>query len=156
MRATLVIVGVANNVTDLIDKHSSIARAIIQVQMPRLRPTELRRIIDKGLQSAGMTIAVAAANRIVNLSQGLPHYVHRLAQQAGCQAAGRESDEVTAADVTEAISIVVTDMQESIGNDYHAATWSVRGATAAESCWLAPVPRRTKGVISPRQRSRHH
>jgi Cdc6-like AAA superfamily ATPase len=126
VRATLVIVGVAQNVTELIEQHESVARAIVQVQMPRLRPRELSQIIDKGLAEAGMTITVPAANRIVNLSQGLPHYVHRLAQQAGLQAAGRESGEVSADDVTEAISIVVTDMNESIGKDYHAATWSGR------------------------------
>ena len=126
VRATLVIVGVAQNVTELIDEHESVARAIVQVQMPRLRPRELSQIIDKGLAAAGMTITVPAANRIVNLSQGLPHYVHRLAQQAGLQAAGRDSGEVSADDVTEAISIVVTDTNESIGKDYHAATWSGR------------------------------
>ena len=36
IRATLVPVGVGDSVTDLIDEHESIARAIVQVEMPRL------------------------------------------------------------------------------------------------------------------------
>jgi hypothetical protein len=126
VRATLVMVGVAENVTELIDEHESVARAMVQVKMPRLRPAELKQIIDRGLTEAGMTILKNAANRIVNLSQGLPHYVHRLAQQAGVQAAYRDSPEVTVDDVDEAIGIVLTDMQESVGKDYHEATWSSR------------------------------
>jgi hypothetical protein len=126
IRATLVPVGVGDSVTDLIDEHASIARALIQVQMPRLPLRERREIIDKGLAAAGMTIATQAANRIAGLSQGLPHYVHRLAQQAGMSAAEREDLEVQPSDVDTAINIVVTDTQESVAKDYHAATYSTR------------------------------
>ena len=126
IRATLVPVGVGDSVTDLIDEHASIARALVQVEMPRLPLRERLEIIDKGLAAAGMTITTEAANRIAGLSQGLPHYVHRLAQQAGMSAAEREDVEVRASDVDFAINIVVTDTQESVAKDYHAATYSTR------------------------------
>jgi Cdc6-like AAA superfamily ATPase len=145
VQATLVMVGVAENVTDLIDEHESVVRAIVQVKMPRLQPTELKQIIDNGLTHAGMTILRAAANRIVNLSQGLPHYVHRLAQHAGIQAAYRDSEEVTTSDVDEAIGIVLTDMQESVGKDYHAATWSSRRDAIYHEVLLACACARTDG-----------
>ena len=90
-----------------------------------------------------MTITTEAANRIAGLSQGLPHYVHRLAQQAGMSAAEREEVEVRASDVDFAINIVVTDTQESVAKDYHAATYSTRPDAIFDvvllACACAPV-----------------
>lgn len=137
IRATIVPVGVGDSVTDLIDEHSSIARAIVQVEMPRLPLSERREIIDKGLAAAGMAITVEAANRITSLSQGLPHYVHRLAQQAGLAAVSAGQLEVTIDDVNSAINVVVTDTQESVAKDYHAATYSTRPETLYEDVLLA-------------------
>ncbi len=137
IRATIVPVGVGDSVTDLIDEHASIARALVQVEMPRLPLRERREIIDKGLAAAGMGIAVRAADRIASLSQGLPHYVHRLAQQAGLAAVQRESIKVDVEDVDFAIQIVVTDMHESVAKDYHAATYSTRPETLYEDVLLA-------------------
>jgi hypothetical protein len=137
IRATIVPVGVGDSVTDLIDEHSSIARAIVQVEMPRLPLRERREIIDKGLAAAGMTITVEAANRITSLSQGLPHYVHRLAQQAGIAAVAAGQLEVTVADVDSAIQVVVTDTQESVAKDYHAATYSTRPENLYDDVLLA-------------------
>ena len=137
IRATIVPVGVGDSVTDLIEEHASIARALVQVQMPRLPRGERREIIDKGLAAAGMTITTRAADRIAYLSQGLPHYVHRLAQQAGLAAVGRESMEVNLEDVDFAIQVVVTDTQESVAKDYHVATYSTRPDTLYEDVLLA-------------------
>jgi Cdc6-like AAA superfamily ATPase len=146
IRATIIPVGVADSVTDLIDEHASIARALVQINMPRLPMKERREIIDKGLAAAGMNITVSAAERIVYLSQGLPHYVHRLAQQAGIAAVERESIEVTADDVDFAIQVVVTDTQESVSKDYHEATYSTRQenlyADVLLACACAPADER--------------
>jgi hypothetical protein len=137
IRVTVVPVGVGDSVTDLIDEHASIARALVQVEMPRLPLSERREIVDKGLAAAGMTITVEAGERIVYLSQGLPHYVHRLAQQAGIAAAEREDLEVNSDDVDFAIKSVVTDTQESVAKDYHASTYSTRPDALYEDVLLA-------------------
>ena len=84
-----------------------------------------------------MNIVPQAAERIVALSQGLPHYVHRLAQQAGLGAVQRESFEVGSEDVDFAIAVVVTDMHESVAKDYHEATYSTRPETLYEDVLLA-------------------
>jgi hypothetical protein len=137
IRATIVPVGVGDSVTDLIDEHASIGRALIQVQMPRLPLAERREIIDKGLTEAGMTVTRRAADRIAYLSQGLPHYVHRLAQQAGMAAVYGESLEVRLEHVDFAIKVLVTDTQESVAKDYHIATYSTRPDTLYEDVLLA-------------------
>lgn len=143
IRATIVPVGVGDSVTDLIDEHASISRALVQVEMPRLPLSERREIIDKGLAAAGMTITAEAADRITSLSQGLPHYVHRLAQQAGLAAVTAGELEVTPDDVDFAIQAIVTDTQESVSKDYHAATYSTRPENLYDdvllACAIAPA-----------------
>ncbi len=139
-------VGVASSVTDLIDHHPSVDRALVQVQMKRLPLSERRSIIDNGLQSAAMAIEPAAAERIALLSQGMPAVVHRLAQQAGLAAVRAEAEMVTDQHVDDAIDLVVTDINESASKAYHAAVYSARKDTLFAdvllACACAPVDER--------------
>jgi hypothetical protein len=143
VRATIVPVGVASSVTDLIDHHPSVDRALVQVEMKRLPLSERRSIIDKGLAVAAMNIEPAAAERIALLSQGMPAVVHRLAQQAGLAAIGAEADVVTDLHVDTAIEIVVVDTSESASKAYYAAVYSARKETLFAdvllACACAPV-----------------
>ncbi len=137
VRATIVPVGVASSVTDLIDQHPSVDRALVQVQMKRLPLHERRSIIDNGLEAARMSIEAAPAERIILLSQGMPAVVHRLAQQAGLSAVRHEADIVTDEHVDEAIDTVVTDINESASKAYHAAVYSARRDTLFADVLLA-------------------
>jgi len=76
--ATLVLVGVADSVDELIAEHQSVERSLLQVHMPRMSWEELSEILDKGLERLDMTIEKKAKHRIVSLSEGLPHYTHLL------------------------------------------------------------------------------
>jgi Cdc6-like AAA superfamily ATPase len=53
--ATLILVGVADSVTELIVEHESIERALIQVHMPRMSKPELDEIVNKGLSELSAT-----------------------------------------------------------------------------------------------------
>src|SRR5438034_3519602 len=105
--------------------------------MPMLALKERAESIAEGLSEAGRTISGEAAHRIAYRSQGLPHYVHRLAQQAGLAAVERESLDVEIEDVDLAIQAVVTDTQESVSKDYHVATYSTRPENLYEDVLLA-------------------
>ena len=74
--STVVLIGVADSVGELIREHRSVERALVQIQMPRMSTSELVEIATKGIAAARMTIAGAAVARIAALSQGLPHYTH--------------------------------------------------------------------------------
>lgn len=52
---TIIPVGVAHSVDDLINAHQSIRRSLAQVQMPRMSRGELRDIVLKGLGQLDMT-----------------------------------------------------------------------------------------------------
>ena len=90
--ATLVLVGVADDVDDLIKEHASIDRALVQVQMPRMPGSELTDIMNKALGSLGMTIQADGLDLIVLLSQGLPHYTHLLGKESAITAAQKQAE----------------------------------------------------------------
>jgi Cdc6-like AAA superfamily ATPase len=123
--ATLVLVGVADNVDQLIAEHRSVERAVVQIPMPRMSAAELGEIVDR-VGSVEMTIESDARGRITRLSQGLPHYTHLLAQAAALSAVDRGSTEITLQDVNSATQVAIANAQESIISAYHRATMSTR------------------------------
>uniref|UniRef100_UPI003B987DA5 hypothetical protein n=1 Tax=Klebsiella pneumoniae TaxID=573 RepID=UPI003B987DA5 len=66
----------------LIEQHESIERCAEQVHMPRMPVDERREVLEKRLSQLGMTIAPDGKWKIINLSKGLPAYVHALGKFA--------------------------------------------------------------------------
>ena len=124
--STVLLVGVAESVDTLIGEHLSIERALVQIRMPRMSPPELEEIISKGLTKAAMTIDEGAKKRIVQLSQGLPHYTHLLTQSAAQRAAQTDRVNVEDTDVRSAIDAALNKAQQSTVSAYHEATASAR------------------------------
>jgi Cdc6-like AAA superfamily ATPase len=124
--ATIVIVGVADDVDELVAEHRSVERSLQEILMPRMSPAELEQIVRLGVISVGMTMEESALIRIVDLSKGLPHYTHLLAQEAAVSAAWDQRDEVVMADVDVAISNAIEKAQQTVRNDYSKATYSPR------------------------------
>jgi len=126
VNTTLVLVGVADSVDQLIAEHQSIERALIQIHMPRMSELELIEIIDKGLGKAGMTIDIEVKKSIANLSQGLPPCTHLLARHAAIVSVDNSRTEITHNDLTQAVMDAVANQQQSIVNAYEKATHSPR------------------------------
>lgn len=123
---TLILVGIADSVDQLITEHKSTERALVQIHMPRMSDDELYEIVNKALTQVGMTIEDDAKQQIARLSKGLPHYTHLLGQQAALNAmnAGRYS--IIKPDVTSAIKRALEKAQQSVISAYHTATMSPR------------------------------
>lgn len=124
--ATVLLVGVADSVDTLVKEHESIERALVQIRMPRMSKAELKEIIRKGFSGASMTITDTASDNITALSQGLPHYTHLLAQNAGQNAAMNNCTDVNEKDVRAAIDKALSKAQQSIISAHHKATNSPR------------------------------
>ena len=135
--ATLIIVGVADTVDELIEEHASIDRCIVQVLVPRMTPVELHEIVQKGLDAVNMTADEQALARITGLSQGLPHYTHLLALTSAQEAlqAGRRN--IIADDVRVGLDAALEQAQETIRNAYHQATASPRKENLYKQVLLA-------------------
>lgn len=140
--ATIVLVGVADNVDELISEHRSIERALLQIPMPRMSQDELADIVNRGLEMVAMTIQNEARSRITRLSQGLPHYTHLVSQAAARAAVDEGGRHISIGVVDAAIRTVVSRTQESIISSHHKATFSTRETLYEEvllACALAPV-----------------
>ncbi len=137
VNVTIILVGVANAVEELIAEHLSIERALIQIQMPRMSPDELREIIRKGLELLSMTMDQTVIQAIVFLAQGLPNYVHLLSLYA-VQAAIREnSSNVNVNHLSKAIKQACENAQHSIMSTYSTSIFSSRQETIYPKVLLA-------------------
>jgi len=137
VRATIILVGVADSVDQLIKEHQSIERALVQIKMPRMSNSELEMIIDNGLKFLGMTINDAAKKHITLLSQGLPHYTHQLCLHSARQAIDAKSKKITFVHVKAAISKSIEQAQQTTLSAYHKAITSPRRDTIFRQVLLA-------------------
>lgn len=126
VNATIILVGVADDVNDLIGEHPSITRCLEQIPMPRMNKDELREIIDKRIARLGMRMHADAYWKIVELSRGLPSYVHLLGLYSTQSAIKRQSLIVAEQDVDSAIQRALEKSQESTQKDYNDAVHSNR------------------------------
>ena len=136
-KATLIIVGVADTVTALIDGHESVTRNIAQMHVKPMSAFELRQIITSRLPLLNMSCESDCINEIVNLSQGLPGYTHLLTQAAGWSAVDRKSLSIETSDVDNAITLAINDTSESIRDDYDQAIRSTKPGNQYKQVLLA-------------------
>lgn len=134
---TLVFVGVADSVDDLLGDHYSVGRALNQVHLPRMSTPELEEIVDKGLSELHLEIDPDARRRIARLSEGLPFYTHSLALHAGQHAVADDRGKIEDIDVSRAIERVVGKTQHSIQAAYEKAIRSPRKDTLFRQVLLA-------------------
>jgi hypothetical protein len=138
--STLVLVGVARSIGELVGEHASIVRALVQIEMPRMSSSELAEILTKGCTAAGLSARASAIEEIVTLSEGLPHYTHLLGLHAAQCAVQDDRTEVRADDVRHAIPKAVD--RHTILNEYQQATRSARKdalfSQVLLACALAP------------------
>ncbi len=125
-RATVVLVGVADTVEELIAEHQSIERAVVQIHMPRMSRDELERIVTHGMETAGLTIEPVAVGTIALLAQGLPHYAHLLGQISGRIALDDLRTKVRSADVDAAVAEAIEKTQQTVLEAYSQATAETR------------------------------
>jgi hypothetical protein len=122
--ATILLIGVADSVDDLIKEHQSTERALIQVPMPRMSDDEVREIIAKGLDRLRMTIDADALDHMVSLSQGIPYITHLIALHTSRTAAQSGATTITADHLSNGIDRALDQWQQSIKSAYYEATKS--------------------------------
>jgi ABC-type dipeptide/oligopeptide/nickel transport system ATPase component len=120
---TLILIGVADTVDELIAEHRSIQRALVEVRMPRMSSEETLQIINRGLETLNMTTELPNKMTIVMLSQRLPFYIHSLGLYSGLRAIDENRTEITQADMAQATVDVVINVH-NVGSAYHKATHS--------------------------------
>jgi len=119
---TVILIGVARNIGDLVGHHESIQRNLKQVEMPRMSETEMGEIIEKGLKRLEMKMEGEPKKQIMKFAAGFPHYIHLLANQSCRHAIERGSTTVSREDFDFAVSEALDNASESIRQAYQRAT----------------------------------
>ena len=124
--ATVVLVGVADSVDELIEEHESVERALIQVHMPRMSYREVEEIVTTGFIRLDLSVDPQALRRICALAQGLPHYAHLIGLEAASLAIDFEDKTIDLQLLSKAIESAIGNSQESVKRTWHQATTSPR------------------------------
>lgn len=144
VNATIVIVGISENVSDLILEHNSNIRSLLHVHMPRMSQEELAEIIHKRYARLGLGASEEALWKMTFLSRGLPYYAHLLGMHAALAAARARTEAVDVGHVDEALEAAISDIDATVVENYLKAVVSQKGdATLYEpvllACALAPT-----------------
>lgn len=143
VNATLVIVGVANDVSGLIREHASVDRSLVQIPMPRMKAAELKEIITKAMKELGMSITPDALELLIMLSLGLPHYTHSLGNEATLTAVNKGKKKIELPEARVGVQKAISKTSHSILEAYQNATSGQREGTlfrqALLACALAKV-----------------
>jgi Cdc6-like AAA superfamily ATPase len=121
---TLIIVGVADTIGQLIEDHASIDRAIIEIPLSRMSDSELREIIQKRLSRTIMSFSNDAMWTIIILSRGLPYFTQTLSKHAALEAISKKRLVVSNDDVEHSLEKFIDDAETSFKVAYRDATRS--------------------------------
>lgn len=153
VNVTVVLVGVADNINDLMGEHASLGRCVEQIPMPRMSIIERKEILQKIVPRLGMKLHEDAMWKIVHLSRGLPSYVHSLGLYSTESAIQRRSLLITESDVDKAIKRVLERSQESVKEEYAKAVHSNRSDSLYRevllACALAETDFDGRGTFAP-------
>jgi Cdc6-like AAA superfamily ATPase len=127
---TLLLIGVAEDVDDLLGKHPSLQRTLVTVPLPLMTPAEIEAIIVGGEQKSGRRFAPFVRQRIVELSQGLPYHAQLLCLFAARSALRRRSTEVEREDLRYAVARAAEEAEGRAKEAYALAVASTQGGTA--------------------------
>jgi len=128
---TIVIVGIADNVENLIGNHQSLERCLMQINMPRMSDSELNEIITSGIDRLEMIIDEKVVKEIITFSSGFPHYTHLISKYTAKSALERQSIEINQEDLQKAIEKSIENTNEQLRMTYRKAIIS----TSSTSQW---------------------
>lgn len=124
VKATIFIVGISDNVGELVSGHESIIRCSEEILMPRMEPEEMRDVLERRIVRLGMTIEGDAKWKAISLTKGLPAFAHGLGKGAALSAIRSRRLHITEDDVDHAIDEVLNSSQNTLRTDYQLATHS--------------------------------
>jgi GTPase SAR1 family protein len=135
VNAKVVLVGIADNASELVANHKSISRALKQVEMPRLSLGELEGIAYSRYKQVELTVVDDAIFLMAFLARGLPYYMHLCGRYAALACIRRRNKRINVDDVIDGLQEAIMEVDQTITENYLKAIVSQRG----EETLYAPV-----------------
>jgi hypothetical protein len=121
---TIILIGVAENIEELIINHQSLRRVLTLIRLERMSIGDLTKILDSRLRLTPLKISDDARTEIVALSCGLPYYVQTLGRFATLNAIKNHRLRVESEDVNAATENFLDESSKLFDNDYQLAVES--------------------------------
>lgn len=137
VQSTIIIVGVAESIAELIAEHQSISRNIAQIRVEPMTITELSEIVQNGFQYAGLEYENKLDYKIAELSQGYPHYTHLLGLWSGRHAIQHGRMKVANPDLKDAIPDALSNTIGSVQQEHEQAITSTMKTSLYRDVLLA-------------------
>lgn len=137
---TIILVGVAESIGQLLESHQSINRALIQIPLGRMSESELKEIITKRISRTSLKFDGDATWTIITLSRGLPFFTQTLSKYAALNAISEKRTLIGVADVEASMDEFINNSEVTFKDAYRDATRSNQANYFRESllaCALA-------------------
>jgi Cdc6-like AAA superfamily ATPase len=118
---TLLIVGVAENVGQLLGKHPSLQRTIVTVPMPLMTRREIDGIIAAGEEKSGLRFDPWVRQSVADFAQGLPYHAQLLCLFAARSAVRRGSTRIEREDLRYAVERSAEEAETRVKEAYDLA-----------------------------------
>jgi hypothetical protein len=115
---TLMIVGVSENLEQILGQHPSIQRNVVAVHLPLLNDAEIAAMLTKGGRDCGIVFPVDVVAHVTVIARGMPHMAQLLGLRITQSVVARGSDTAGEADMVAAIDRVLSDSQYNVGGRY--------------------------------------
>ena len=103
------IVGVSENLEEILGQHPSIQRAVLGVHLPLFTDHDVAQLISRGARETGLVFEPAAVARITVLARGMPYMAQLLALRLSQAAAARGDNRVLEEDFDTAVARMLND-----------------------------------------------
>jgi len=128
---TLMLVGVAESIDELLEGHESAHRSIVEIRVDRLKNEFIKEIIEVGSEALGIDFAPDITEQIVDFSAQFPYYTHLLGEGAVTALLGNISDGrkstllVEQDELASSIAHAIRNAHQSISRTFEDATRSI-------------------------------
>jgi hypothetical protein len=141
----LVIVGVSDNLDQILGQHPSIQRNVVGVHLPLFSDQDVSRLVAKGAQESGFSFPPEIVARVTVLARGMPYMAQLLALRLVQATAARDSTLVSPGDLASALAGLLADANPRVlvlysdltahGQDSDMVQALRRIATAPQDAW---------------------
>jgi Cdc6-like AAA superfamily ATPase len=134
---TILLIGVAEDVDELLGKHPSLQRTLVTIPLPLMTAAEIEAIILGGEQKSGLHFAPAVRRAVVELAQGLPYHAQLLCLFAARNALRRHASTVEREDLRYAVQRAAEEAEGKIKEAYSLAAASQSGTAFKDVLFAA-------------------
>jgi hypothetical protein len=142
---SFMIVGVSENVEELIGRHPSIQRNLVPLHLPLLDDRDVAALLARGGEAIGLVFPTTLVAQIAIIARGMPYMAQLLGLRVAQRAYMRGEARVTGADFAEVVERLLADARPSVlaryasltdgGRDAEIVTALRRIATASHDPW---------------------